>query len=86
MVKKHVAVFCVVVFVAKLSTTLLAQDAKIVLNAATQAMGAENLKTLQYSGAGSNAGIGQNRCPIGPSPMFNSPCSILIRTEGGSWP
>jgi len=27
MVKKHVAVFCVVVFVAKLATTLLAQDA-----------------------------------------------------------
>ena len=55
MVKKHVAVFCVVVFVAKLATTLLAQDAKTVLTAATQAMGAENLKTLQYSGAGSNA-------------------------------
>ena len=38
-------------------------DAKTVLANAAKAMGADSLKTMQYSGAGSNAGIGQNRNP-----------------------
>ena len=39
------------------------QDAKTVLASVAKAMGADSLKTIQYSGSGSNAGIGQNRSP-----------------------
>jgi len=38
---------------------LQAQDAKTVLADAAKAMGAENLRTIQVTGSGSNAGIGQ---------------------------
>jgi len=36
-----------------------AQDARSVLRAATKAMGGENLKTIEYSGAGWSSRIGQ---------------------------
>jgi glyoxylase-like metal-dependent hydrolase (beta-lactamase superfamily II) len=39
------------------------RDVKTVLAAAAKAMGADSLKTIQYTGAGTNAGIGQNRSP-----------------------
>ena len=42
-----------------LSAAVLAQDAGTVLANAAKAMGAANLTTIQYSGMGSNAGIGQ---------------------------
>src|ERR1700712_5753092 len=45
------------------------QDLKTVLANATKAMGADSLKTIQFSGAGSNAGIGQNRAPDADWPL-----------------
>jgi glyoxylase-like metal-dependent hydrolase (beta-lactamase superfamily II) len=45
------------------------RDAASVLAATAKAMGAENLKTIQYSGSGSNAGIGQNRNPGADWPL-----------------
>src|SRR5687767_14745275 len=45
------------------------RDAKTVLAAAAKAMGVDSLKTIQYSGSGSNAGIGQNRHPDADWPL-----------------
>jgi glyoxylase-like metal-dependent hydrolase (beta-lactamase superfamily II) len=48
---------------------ILAQDARTVVANAGKAMGAETLKTLQNSGMGSNAGIGQNINPKAAWPV-----------------
>ena len=51
------------VLVALLALTVghaAAQDAKTVLQAASKAMGADNLKTIQISGTGFVAGVGQS--------------------------
>ena len=40
-----------------------APDAKTLLASVAKAMGADSVKTIQYTGSGSNAGIGQNRTP-----------------------
>ena len=69
MVKKFVAVLGLVIMSAASPATSLAQDAKTFLATVAKTMGVENLKTLQYSGAGSNAGIGQNRNPDTPWPL-----------------
>ena len=45
------------------------KDAKTVLATVAKAMGADSLKTIQYSGAGTNAGIGQNRRPDADWPL-----------------
>jgi glyoxylase-like metal-dependent hydrolase (beta-lactamase superfamily II) len=47
-----------------------AQDAKPVLQAASAAMGAGNLNTIQYSGVGWNAAIGQSFSPDSDWPRF----------------
>jgi glyoxylase-like metal-dependent hydrolase (beta-lactamase superfamily II) len=85
MVTKHMAVLAVAVAAALSVTALAQdsrpaaaaqpaqpaapRDAKTVLAAAAKAMGADSLKTIQYSGAGSNAGIGQNRSPDADWPL-----------------
>ncbi len=43
--------------------SLRAQDARSVLQAAVKAMGADNVRTIQYSGTGWNAGLGQSFSP-----------------------
>src|SRR6266481_8107602 len=50
--------------------TLRAQDARAVLRAAGDAMGAANLKTIQYSGTGMNAAVGQSYSPQDDWPHF----------------
>src|SRR4030095_13952083 len=47
-----------------------AQDAKAVLQAASTAMGATNLKSIQYSGAGWNAAVGQSFSANDDCPRF----------------
>jgi glyoxylase-like metal-dependent hydrolase (beta-lactamase superfamily II) len=47
-----------------------AQDAKAVLQAASAAMGANNVKSIQYSGTGWNAAVGQSFGPDGDWPRF----------------
>jgi glyoxylase-like metal-dependent hydrolase (beta-lactamase superfamily II) len=44
-------------------------DAKTVLANAAKAMGVDSLKTIQYSGTGTNAGIGQNKNPDADWPL-----------------
>jgi len=53
MVKDCGRSFLLVILLAALPLTAWAQDAKTVLSKAAKAMGAENLRTLQYSGSGS---------------------------------
>jgi glyoxylase-like metal-dependent hydrolase (beta-lactamase superfamily II) len=47
------------------------QDAKTVINAATKALGADHLKTVEYSGSGFDYAIGQAANPNLPWPKFN---------------
>jgi glyoxylase-like metal-dependent hydrolase (beta-lactamase superfamily II) len=74
-----------------------AQDAASVLSDVTKAMGAGNVRTLQYSGTGSNAGIGQNVNPRAAWPVtrvksyrrdidFNAGTSHveLVRVQGAA--
>ena len=53
MVKSWARPFMPVILLAAFSLTGSAQDAKSIVTAAAKAMGAENLRTLQYSGSGS---------------------------------
>jgi glyoxylase-like metal-dependent hydrolase (beta-lactamase superfamily II) len=72
-------------------------DAKSVLAALEKALGAAAVKTIQYSGSGSNAGIGQNRYPEADWPLvrvksytreldFGAPASRvqMVRVQGGN--
>jgi glyoxylase-like metal-dependent hydrolase (beta-lactamase superfamily II) len=52
-----------------LATSLLAQNARTVVNDAIKAMGAANLKTIQYSGSGSTGTLGQNINPESGWPL-----------------
>ena len=85
MVTKHMAVLAVMVSAALPLTmraqdakpaapeqpaqTAAPRDARTVLASAAKAMGVDGLKTIQYSGSGSNAGIGQNRSPDADWPL-----------------
>jgi glyoxylase-like metal-dependent hydrolase (beta-lactamase superfamily II) len=48
-----------------------AQDPKTVISNASKALGAENLKTIEYSGSGYDFAIGQAPNPSSPWPKFN---------------
>ena len=48
----------------------IAQDAKTVLSNASKAMGADDLKTVQYSGTASEFSFGQAVNPASPWPGF----------------
>src|SRR5262245_11732509 len=61
--------FLAVIFV--MTTALRAQDARGVLQAAAKAMGAANVKTIQYSGTGWNAAVGQSYSPQEDWPRFD---------------
>src|SRR3989454_12143350 len=50
--------------------TQRAQDARGVLQAAMKAMGTANVKTVQYSGTGWNATVGQSFSPAEDWPRF----------------
>jgi glyoxylase-like metal-dependent hydrolase (beta-lactamase superfamily II) len=63
MSRKYFVVCALVIAIAASSIAIQGQDGKTIVTAAVKAMGAENLKTLQFSGTGSNAGIGQNANP-----------------------
>src|SRR3954464_10300271 len=52
-------VFVVVALLGLSAGAASAQDARAVLQASLKAMGGENLKTIQYSGAGWSSQIGQ---------------------------
>ena len=50
--------------------TAAAQDARAILQAASTAMGAGNLRSIQYSGTGWNAAVGQSFSPESDWPRF----------------
>src|SRR5207237_10154729 len=62
--------FSIVVLLMSLSWTALAEDANTIIANASKAMGADNLKTIQYSGSGFDFAIGQNVNPNSPWPKF----------------
>src|SRR5712692_2852306 len=47
------------------------QDPKALIGTASKALGAENLKTIEYSGSGSDYVLGQAANPTSPWPRFN---------------
>jgi len=68
--RKHCVAVCKLVCVLAASpAAILAQDASAVVANVAKAMGADNLKTIQFSGTGSNAGIGQNINPTAAWPV-----------------
>ena len=63
------------------------QDAKTVLANASKAMGADNLKTIQYSGTGTEFAFGQavNPSSLGPDlPISPTPESSITRRPHGA--
>ena len=59
-----------VVLVTLLSCVAAAQDAKTVISNASRTMGADNLKSIEYSGSGMDFAIGQAPNPSSPWPKF----------------
>jgi glyoxylase-like metal-dependent hydrolase (beta-lactamase superfamily II) len=59
-----------VVLAALMSWGVAAQDAGGVISAASKAMGADTLKTIQFSGSGADFALGQNANPNLPWPRF----------------
>ena len=59
-----------VMFVTLLAWTATAQDAKTVISSASKAMGADNLRTVEYSGVGADFAFGQAMTPGSPWPKF----------------
>ena len=70
--KSFVNVILYLVAVAMtLSAQYVKQDVKTVLAAAEKAMGGAELKSIQYSGTGFNAAMGQAVNPTIPWPKFD---------------
>jgi glyoxylase-like metal-dependent hydrolase (beta-lactamase superfamily II) len=57
--------------VVLLASSVTAQNGKGALDAIATAMGSTSLKTIQYSGSGSNFAVGQAPNPTAPWPRFN---------------
>ena len=63
MLKNRAAVLGLVCVLVAIPASNIAQDAGTILANTSKAMGADNLRTIQVAGMGSNAGIGQNTNP-----------------------
>ncbi len=71
-----------------------AQNAKKLLDSASQAMGAANLKSIRYAGSGASYNVGQNVSPTAPWPKFNVKSfsrvvnyeTVSLRDEGARTP
>jgi glyoxylase-like metal-dependent hydrolase (beta-lactamase superfamily II) len=61
--KTYIVWLAFLILITTLPAAIQTQDGKAVVSAVAKAMGAENLRTLQISGSGSNAAIGQNLNP-----------------------
>lgn len=97
MLKKCAVVFLLACLLAAIPAMILAQEATAVLTNVAKAMGADNLKTIQFSGMGTNAGIGQNTNPKTSWPLtrvktysremdFSAAASHvqMVRVQGGA--
>ena len=56
---------------ALLSSAATKQDAKTLISSASKALGADNLKTVEFSGSGFDYAVGQAVNPTSPWPKFN---------------
>jgi glyoxylase-like metal-dependent hydrolase (beta-lactamase superfamily II) len=70
MVRKQFVAAAFPALVVLMGGSLRAQDARAVLRAASAAMGADKVKTIQYSGTGWNAAVGQSFSPEEDWPRF----------------
>jgi glyoxylase-like metal-dependent hydrolase (beta-lactamase superfamily II) len=68
--KKTVAFVMFAIFATYASPAAFSQDAKTVLSNASKAMGADNLKSVQYSGTGTEFSLGQAVNPNSAWPGF----------------
>lgn len=97
MLKRYAAVCLLACLLPAATAIIVAQDARTSLAALAKAMGADNLKTIQFSGTGSNSGIGQNLTPKVAWPVvrvkdykgemdFSATASRvqLVRVQGGT--
>jgi len=95
--RSYIGGFMALILLLLIPGILQAQDAKTILGNAAKAMGAENLRTVQYTGSGSNAGIGQNKNPNAAWPLvrvktytrdidLNAPSSRvqMVRIQNGA--
>jgi len=96
MAKKWLVLFSLVTLLAWAAGT---PDRQSVITSATKALGADNLKTIQFSGSGADFVLGQAAAPNVPWPKFNdktytrtinleTPASSLqrVRTQGENPP
>jgi glyoxylase-like metal-dependent hydrolase (beta-lactamase superfamily II) len=84
------AAFVILAIVAVMATwgapVARAQDVKTVLGSASKAMGADNLKTIQYSGTATELSFGQAVTPSAPWPAFaEKSYTRTINYETPSW-
>src|SRR5437763_6190450 len=70
MARKLCFVVALLALIVVMQQTAPAQDAREILQAAVRAMGAANVKTIQYSGTGCNAAVGQSYSPQDDWPHF----------------
>ncbi len=70
MTRRVCVVAAVLALIVAMGDSPRAQDARGVLQAAVKAMGTANVKTVQYSGTGWNAAVGQSFSPAEDWPRF----------------
>jgi glyoxylase-like metal-dependent hydrolase (beta-lactamase superfamily II) len=70
--KRYAALTALVALAALTSVPSLAQDAQAVIRAASQTMGVENLRSIEYYGSGANFNLGQNNNANAPWPRVNA--------------
>ncbi len=70
MARKLCFVVAILALIVVMQQAAPAQDAREILQAAVRAMGAANVKTIQYSGTGWNAAVGQSYSPQDDWPHF----------------
>ena len=76
-------IWLVIPAVVAMSVTATLQDAGTVLADVTRALGAAELKTIQYSGTGFAYSFGQNYRPDAPYPKFHATYSRVIDFDRG---
>src|SRR3989442_10566497 len=70
MTRKVCVVAALLALIVAMGDSSRAQDARSVIQAAMKAMGTANVKTVQYSGTGWNAAVGQSFSPAEDWPRF----------------
>lgn len=69
---RKIALVAILAAVVAWAATSGQQDPKTVLSNVSKAMGADGLKTIQYSGSGADFSLGQAMNPSSPWPRFNN--------------